>query len=169
MKPTSLGFLTKLACAAIMFGWLLNAGLWWFTNSGFHIGYGSPFVTAACDVALLVWILNVRSRLPRLNKQADGTMVLIRATNPLSPLVAARTALLALASSRAGSLLAGFYLGLAAAGALHLTAESGRNAVGLELLTALFAVILVALALWLERLCRLPKPPMETAEAAESA
>jgi heme/copper-type cytochrome/quinol oxidase subunit 4 len=169
MKPTSIGSLIKLACAAIVVGWAFNASLWWFASSGFHIGYGSPSVTAACDVALLSWTLLVRKRLPRLQENADKKLVLVRATHPLSPLVAARTAMLALASSRAGSILTGFYLGLAAAGALHMNSESGRVAVGLELLTALLAVGLVVIALWLERICKLPKPPLEGAEAAESA
>lgn len=169
MKATSIGLLIKFACAAIVFGWALNAGLWWFYSTGFHIGWGSPLVTAACDIALLMWTLHVRTRLPRLQKQSDDKLVLIRATNPLSPLVAARTALLALASSRAGSLLVGLYLGLAAAAATHMNSEAGRTAVGLELLTAILALVLVAIALWLERLCKLPKPPTETVDAAESA
>ena len=169
MKATTIGLLIKLACGAFVFGWILNASLWWFNNSGFHVGYGSPFVTGACDVALLMWILSVRSRLPRVEKQTDGTVRIKRAANPLAPLVAARTALLALSSSRAGSLLVGFYLGLAAAGALHIAADAGRTAVLLELLTALLALVLVILALWLERICTLPKPPFEGVEATESA
>jgi heme/copper-type cytochrome/quinol oxidase subunit 4 len=169
MKSTSIGLLIKFACAAIVVGWALNAALWWFGNSGFHIGAGSPLVTAACDIALLMWTLHVRTRLPRVQKQADNKVQLIRATNPLSPLVAARTALLALASSRAGSLLVGLYLGLAAAAAMHMNSESGRTAVGLELLTAALALVLVVIALWLERLCKLPKPPAESVDAAESA
>ena len=169
MKPTTVGLLIKLACGAFVFGWIVNASLWWFTNSGFHVGYGSPFVTGACDVALLMWTVTVRSRLPRAEKQADGTVRIKRAANPLSPLVAARTALLALASSRAGSLLVGLYLGLAAAGALHMAADAGRNAVILELLTGLLALVLVLIALWLERICTLPKPHLEGVEATESA
>lgn len=169
MKATTLGLLIKLACAAFVFGWIVNAALWWFNNSGFHVGYGSPFVTGACDVALLIWILSVRPRMPRTEKQSDGTVVLKRASNPLSPLVAARSALLALASSRAGSLLVGLYLGLAAAGAMHMGAEVGRTAVMLELLTAFLALVLTALALWLEHICKLPKPPTEGVEVAESA
>lgn len=172
MKPTSLGLLIKIACVTLVVGWAVNASLWWFFNTGFRVGPGSPSGVAVVDAALLVWTLAVRKRLPRLSSSgiaSTGKPAVVRAANPLSPLVAARTAALALAASRAGSALAGFYFGLAAAGAVHMTADFSRTAVLLEVVTAALAVILVVIALWLERICKLPKPPLETAEAAEAA
>lgn len=169
MKPTTLGLLIKIACVALVFGWAVNATLWWFFSVGFRVGAGSPAGVAVVDVALLVWTLTVRKRLPRLNTTSSGKTSMLRAQNPLSPIVAARTAALALAASRAGSAVAGFYFGLAAAAAAHMTTDFGRTAVVLEALTALLAALLVVVALWLEKLCKLPKPPLESSEAAEAA
>lgn len=169
MKPTSLGLLIKIACITLVLGWAVNASLWWFFNAGFRVGPGSPTGVAVVDLSLLVWTLMVRKRMPRVITAADGSVSLVRSNNPLSQLVAARTAALALAASRAGSALAGFYFGLAAAGSVHMTAEYSRTAVVLEGVTALLAVGLVVIALWLEHICKLPKAPFETAEAAETA
>jgi hypothetical protein len=169
MKPTTLGLLIKIACITLVLGWAINAMLWWFLSVGFGVGAGSPAGIAVVDLSLLFWTIAVRKRMPRTSKAPDGSVSLVRATNPLSQLVAARTAALALAASRAGSALAGFYFGLAAAGSVHMSADYSRTAVVLEVLTAVLAIGLVAIALWLEHICKLPRPPLETSEAAEAA
>ena len=77
----------------------------------------------------------------------------------MSPLVAARTAALALAGSRTGAVVFGLYAGLAAslAGDLHIVAARERLlAAGLA---ALGGLVLCALSLWLEHICRLPSDP----------
>lgn len=82
---------------------------------------------------------------------------------PVEPLIVARLLALAKASSLAGAIFAGFYLGMST----WLLIERQRNdsaAQDLPAVLATFAasVVLVAAALWLERSCRIPKQPDES-------
>jgi hypothetical protein len=74
-------------------------------------------------------------------------------------LVAARTAALALAASRIGALVAGFYAGIAAGMATKLATTSGLQIFWAATAAALGGLALVAAALWLEHICRLPVGP----------
>jgi hypothetical protein len=80
-------------------------------------------------------------------------------TKPIMPIVVARTAALAKASSALGALLAGAWLGVEAyvlprSEARTPRADSVRAALGL-----VSALLLVGAALWLENVCRVPTPP----------
>jgi hypothetical protein len=75
----------------------------------------------------------------------------------MPPLVAARTAALALAASRTGALIGGFYLGVAL-GLLGVSdTPTGSSSLSAALTSVLACAVLVGAALWLERLCRLPE------------
>ena len=74
----------------------------------------------------------------------------------MAPLVAARTAALAMAASRTGSIVAGFYAGLALGTLPSIDTEAGSRTFWISLVSALGAVALAAAAYWLEYLCRLP-------------
>jgi Protein of unknown function (DUF3180) len=81
-------------------------------------------------------------------------------TQRVNPLLVARYAVLAKASSLAGAIFAGAYGGVAA----WALAERGRLAVAIRNLVPSIAglvgaLALVAAALLLERACRVPKPP----------
>jgi hypothetical protein len=78
---------------------------------------------------------------------------------PMPPLVAARTAALAMAASRIGALVMGFYAGIAVGMAPSLVTASGLQIFWAASATALGSFALVAAALWLEHLCRLPVGP----------
>jgi hypothetical protein len=101
---------------------------------------------------------------------AIGEAVLARTTKaridrrpgaaPVEPLAVARYAVLAKASSLAGSIFAGFYLGLL----IWLLAQRGRltqaNAdIAPTAAGVVAALALIAAAMWLERACRVPKRP----------
>jgi len=81
-------------------------------------------------------------------------------TTPVQPLVAARAVLLAKASSVAGAVVAGAWLGLFVftapqAGTIQAaSSDTAAAAVGL-----VCALVLVAGALWLEHCCRTPDDP----------
>ncbi len=81
-------------------------------------------------------------------------------TTPVQPLVAARAVLLAKASSVAGAVVAGAWIGLLVytapeSGAITSAAsDTAAAAVGL-----VCALVLVGGALWLERCCRTPDDP----------
>lgn len=124
----------------------------------------TPIAMVGWGVALLSWTLHVRRRLPHLararhERQHPGTPFRMEA-RPLDPLSAARTVAFALASSRAGSLLAGFYLGVAVMYFPHLESSDVRWRLGYAMASVLIAVGIVGTALWLERSCRLPGPPV---------
>jgi ABC-type thiamin/hydroxymethylpyrimidine transport system permease subunit len=105
--------------------------------------------TAAMTLALLAlslfcWSLIIRPRI--LHKKG---------AKPLSPFVAARSAALAMAASRTGAIVAGFYggavIGLSPNYAMAIT----RQRLWLALAAAVAAVLVVLAALWLEHICRL--------------
>lgn len=145
MSPTRLRVLAALGAIASALGWgavTLVEG-----QSGRVIPV--PWMAAATmwvlAFALLMWAVLSK---PRLRRQ-DGA-------RPMPPLVAARTAALAMAASRVGALVGGFYLGIGA-GVLGLrTTEAGTQTLMSSLGAALGALALIIVALWLERLCRLP-------------
>ena len=109
-----------------------------------------PWTTAitvvAIDLGLLGWTLVFRNRLKR-----EGIH--------LNPFVAMRTAALAVAASRAGALVAGFFAGVGFWYALDLSVSIARERLIICAVSAVAGVVLALIAIWLERICRLPKDP----------
>jgi hypothetical protein len=70
-------------------------------------------------------------------------------------LVAARTAALALAASRTGVLIGGFYLGIALGLIGVRDTPTGASSMAAAVASVLACAVLVGAALWLESLCRL--------------
>lgn len=99
----------------------------------------------ALAVAIFMWALLIRPRL--LHKEG---------TKPLSPFTAARTAAFAMAASRTGALVAGFYLGAALGFSAKLYIPIAKDRLWLALAAAGSAILVVLAALWLEYICRLP-------------
>ena len=73
----------------------------------------------------------------------------------MDPLLAARTAALAMAASRAGALVAGLYGGMAIGLLPSWSTTAGRDSVILGGLTSALGLGLAAVALWLERICQI--------------
>ena len=145
MTPTRIRVLVALAAIAAALGWgalTLVEG-----QSGRVIPV--PWLSAATmwvlTVALFIWAVLSRPRLQR----AEGA-------KPMPPLVAARTAALAMAASRVGALVGGFYLGLAMGALGRRVSEAGSATLLSAAAAALGSLALVVVALWLEKLCRLP-------------
>jgi hypothetical protein len=86
-------------------------------------------------------------------------------TKPINPIVVARLAALAKASSPVGALFAGGYAGFLG----FVATESSRQA-HIDTRTAIVGVVcsvaLAAAALWLERVCRVKTPPPDDSDAA---
>jgi hypothetical protein len=74
----------------------------------------------------------------------------------MDPIVAARSAALGMAASRTGAIVVGFYLGVAIELAPGWGVDSVRERVIVSLVTVVLAGLVVAAALWLERVCRVP-------------
>jgi uncharacterized membrane protein YfcA len=100
--------------------------------------------------AVLYWAATSR---PRIERRPGA--------KPMPPLVAARSAALAMAASRIGSLVAGCYAGIALAMVPALGTQTGTATCWAASLASLGAAALVAGALWLEHICRLPIGPSD--------
>lgn len=148
LVPTRLRTLIALAVLAGAVGW----GTVQVVDAWFGRVLPVPWLAAAA-----LWLLAgatgywaVSSR-PRLQARPG--------VRPMPPIVAARTAALAMAASRIGSLVAGFYAGVAVAMVPALGTPSGSAAFWAATLAAVGSLALVVAALWLEHLCRLPIGP----------
>jgi hypothetical protein len=73
----------------------------------------------------------------------------------MPPLLAARTAALAMAASRTGAVIGGFYLGIFAALLGVISTPSGSDSATASLIAAGACIVLVGSAIWLESMCRL--------------
>lgn len=152
MQPTRASLLAGAAVIAAALGWgVVQVVDAWF-------GRLVPVPWAAAGAMWLLagavgyWAVTSRPRLRRLP-----------GARPMPPLVAARTAALAMAASRIGALALGFYAGIAVGMAPSLSTPSGLQIFWAASAAALGAGALVAAALWLERMCRLPAGPEDGA------
>ena len=148
MTPTSLRLLLILGFAGTMLGWIVSLGVESVDSRSVPVPWMAAATLAILAIALWLWTSGVRSRLAR----APGT-------KPLPPLVAARSAALALATSRVGAVVSGFYVGLLLVLVNRLDVPAIRVSALWSALSALCAVALTAIAWWLERILRLPDEP----------
>lgn len=145
MHPTRIRLLLGIAavCGALGWGVVEIVASW----SGRLVPV--PWLAAAAlwivAGALAYWTYLMR---PRLQGRPDA--------RPIEPLVAARSAALAMAASRIGALMMGFYAGVAIGMAGRLSTPSGTAAFWSAAIAAVGALGLVAAALWLEHSCRIP-------------
>ena len=154
-RPTSWRLLVAVAVIGVAVGWSLVALLDAAAGRLFPVPWMTPAVMGSSALALLGWTMSVRPRLQR----KHGAL-------PLPPIVAVRTAALALAASRVGAGVGGGYLGVALGLLPAWETPAGRASVIAAGLTVLGAIGLVAAGLWLESLCRLPPPADENAAPA---
>jgi hypothetical protein len=143
VRPTSSSLLTALAVLAGTAGWAgarLADGL---GGRALQIPVSAPLTMAVFAVALLIWTLLARPKLLRK-----------KGSRPLPPLVAARSAALAMAASRTGALVFGLYSGAAVGLLPRWNTGQGRESVLASGLSALGALTVMVVALWLEKLCR---------------
>jgi len=148
IQQTKVGTLVVLCVLASAIGWSLSQ-LWpiWF-EQGIPVPVGSAVAMVLVALSLLVWTLMTRARL-KPGSQAPR----------LHPLVAARTAALAMSASRVGSLVFGFYFGAALSSIAGASSPAASNRMVISIITAVASVFTAAIAFWLERICRLPQPP----------
>lgn len=148
MKPTKIGLLIAIAAIAGAIGW----GLVQVVDSWSGRVVPLPWLAAAAlwmvGGAVLYWAVSSKPRLQR----APGA-------KPMNPIVAARTAALAMAGSRAGALMFGLYAGIAIGVIPMRSVPSGDATFWAALIAVGGALLLTVSALWLERLCRLPIDP----------
>jgi hypothetical protein len=145
MTPTRVRLLVLLAVLGAVVGWALTRLVDAYAGRSFPVPWTAPVVMALLALALVLWTRGTRARLAG----RPGT-------KPLDPIVAARSAALAMAGSRTGAVVAGFYLGVALALSGAWDVPYVRELVLLALATVVASGAVVAASLWLERVCRLP-------------
>ncbi len=151
MQQTKVSMLIVLAILAAAIGWSF-AQLWpTFFGQGMPVSIGSAIAMILVFISLLVWTLMTRARLK------PGTTL-----NRLHPIVAARTAALAMSASRVGSLVFGFYIGVLLANIAADFSSAGTDRIRISAVTATASLLTAIVAIWLERICRLKEPPSES-------
>ena len=140
MSPTSARLLLTLGVVSAVGGWVLADLVDEIAGRSVPVAWTAPATLFILAAALFFWALGTRKRL------RDGSV---------DPFIAARTAALAMAASRTGAIATGVYAGFLVwfAGQWFIVAARER---GLASLAAVVAGLLViAAALWLERICRI--------------
>lgn len=145
MTPTRIRVLLALAAIAAAVGWAVMVVVEGQQGRVIPVPWTAGALLWILTVALFAWTLLARPRL--LRRQG---------ARPMSPFVAARSAALAMAASRTGSLVAGFYAGMAIGAFPMRMTPAAQDTLWASLLAVSASVALAAVALWLERLCRLP-------------
>jgi len=151
MKPTSVPWLGGVAGIAALLGWGFAS---WVDRHGRlpSIPWMSVIVIWVVAAFVGAWALAARRRL----NPKPGTP-------RMAPLTAARTTALALAGSRTGAVVMGFYAGVAVRLLEETSVAAGRERLLASALAALGGLVLAGLSLWLEHICRLPEEPDEEA------
>jgi len=146
MTATTVRLLVALGVLATAVGW--GFAKVWETLVGRYlpVPWTAAGALALLAAALLIWALMVRPRLRHAPR-----------ARPLEPLVAARTAALAMAASRTGAVAGGVYLGIAISFISLWSIDAGRERVLSSGAAVLASLAVVVIALWLERMCRLPE------------
>jgi hypothetical protein len=164
LKPTEPASLLVAGLAAAAVAWLLISNLYQRMPP---LGWPPVIIFAGLAALEAAIAQNTWSRV----HQRSGTAAAGRASQePVEPLTVARFAVLAKASSLAGALFLGFYAGLLPwlvieASRLPDAAADLPPAVG----GLLASGALLGAALWLERACRVPKPPGDEEEPGDDA
>lgn len=163
MTPTRKRLLFAIAVVGVLCGVTAARLYLALTTMFLSVRPSTPLAIGVMCAALLWWTLLVRRRLVHIarakHEAVNPGLPFKMRERPLEPIVAARTVALAFAASRVGSYVCGFYLGVAVTLTGHLDASEVQRSLVLALATALFSFLLVLVALWLERSCKLPKPP----------
>lgn len=145
MTPTRFRLLFTVALVTGVVTWAVLRALDAWRGGFPAIGWPTPATVALLAAALFATVITLR---PRLRRKPGA--------KPLPPLVAARFAALALASSRVGAALAGGYLGFVVALGGELDTDYGRERAIYAGITVVASIALAIAGLLLERACRLP-------------
>jgi len=142
MSPTRLSMLVVVAVISTVLGLAVADVVAAIAGRPIPVPLSSAVTIAALAVVLAVWAEVFRRRLSR--------------PQPIDPFVAVRSAALAMAASRAGAIVLGYFAGVGIWFTLDLSSPAARERALICALGAVAALALTAVGLWLERVCRLP-------------
>ena len=155
MKPTRWVPLVAIAAIAMAVGWVLVDLVERVAGRILGVPWLAAVALWVLALGVLGWTVLSRGRLSRQPVSGAATVGVQRPAPPMPPLVAARTAALALAASRTGVLIGGFYLGIALGLIGVRDTPTGASSMAAAVASVLACAVLVGAALWLESLCRL--------------
>ncbi|MFF1646760.1 DUF3180 domain-containing protein [Streptomyces sp. NPDC058240] len=149
MKQLRLGVLAGLFAAAVVLSWA-GARLWDSLGNLPGVPLAAPVVLAVIAVILLATALSIRSRLRAQRERRPGA-------KGVEPLMVARAVVFGQASALVVSLVSGMYggAGFFLLGSLDIPAR--RDQAIYAGFAVLAGIAVVAAALWLERICKLPE------------
>lgn len=172
IKRTSIAWLIAIVMIGVALGWVLVRIVDALSGRILQVPLIASLGLWALAIAVLLWAVVSRPRLihpddrrggrrvshapqPVQVSASDGPAVRQGHPNRMPPLLAARTAALAMAASRTGALIGGFYLGIIAALIGVISTPSGSDSVSASVIAVGACAVLVGAAMWLESLCRL--------------
>lgn len=154
MRPVRRRDLAVLTLGLTLAAWVLVRAFYGDLPS---LDWWLPVPLALLAVAEAAGAWTLRTRLAALRSARSGQAADPAVVRPVEPLLVARLAVLAQASAYVGAVLLGVWTGVL----LHVAPAVGRlQAAGDDTVTAVVGVVssagLVAAALWLESVCRVP-------------
>lgn len=140
MTPTSARLLATLGVVSAVAGWVVADLVDQAAGRSVPVPWTAPATLAILALALAFWSFGMRRRLH------EGRV---------DPFVAARTAALAMAASRTGAIATGVYAGFLVWFAGQWGIEAARYRGFASMAAVVAGLLVVAAALWLERICRI--------------
>ena len=152
MKPTTLKNILSFIFIAAIVGYLIPSIYENITATYIPVSSNTVIALLLLNLTLLYWIVIFKNRL---KDAREKTQDISKRKSPPHPLVAARTVALALAGSRAASLILGFYLGAILNFLPNLDLSPIRSRFSVSLAIIALSAVLLGLSLWLEKICRI--------------
>ncbi|MEU5578807.1 DUF3180 domain-containing protein [Streptomyces huasconensis] len=158
MKQLRIRTLAGLFVVAAVLSWS-GARLWDSVGTLPRVPLAAPIVLAVIAVVLLSTALSLRSRLRAQRERRPGA-------KGVEPLMAARAVVFGQASALVAALVAGMYGGVGAFLLEFLDIPPRRDQAIYAGLSVLTGIAVIAAALFLERVCKLPEDDDEDGQAA---
>jgi hypothetical protein len=152
MKPTTFRNVLSFIFVAAIVGSLIPSIYENTTSTYIPVSTNTVIALLLLNLALLYWIVIFKNRL---KDARDKNQDILKRKSPPHPLVAARTVALAFAGSRAASLILGFYLGAILNFLPNLDLSPIKSRISVALAIIALSAVLLALSLWLEKICRI--------------
>ncbi|MFE5029366.1 DUF3180 domain-containing protein [Streptomyces sp. NPDC056656] len=161
MKQLRIRTLAGLFLVAGVLSWA-GARLWDSIGTLPRVPLAAPIVLAVIAVILLATALSIRARLRAQRERSPGA-------KGVDPLMAARALVFGQASALVAALVAGMYGGMGAFLLEHLDVPARRDQAIYSGFSVLTGIAVIAAALFLERVCKLPEDDDEDRSGAAPA
>ncbi|MHC8496949.1 MAG: DUF3180 domain-containing protein [Actinomycetes bacterium] len=164
LRRTSIVWLIVLAMVGLGAGWTLVLTVDAVAGRILGVPLMASIALWVLALGIVMWAVLSRSRLPGAAQSGsdsirirtdDATAAAHQAANRMPPIIAARTAALAMAASRTGALIGGFYLGISLALLGSVATPTGADSFTAALVAMGAAVSMTIAGVWLESLCRI--------------